>query len=266
MIICATIKKRTSIALGIVSGIILVMLYSWMSHEQHQKNPNDKSIPNLTQFKQGLVKITTPDAMGHIWIIDDSLATGKRLFLGLGISVFCGSIVGILMGCFKPFGAFMMPPLVFLNKIAPTACITLYYVLFGLELEFFLAMVSVGVFLNLAVTTYTNVDKDVNVDLIYKAYTLGATSMEVIQQYILPQIMPRMLQNIQSMIGPAIIFLMAAECALADVGFGYRIALHSRMTNMNVVFIYLAIQGGFGLFMDWLLKFIRQRMAPWYGE
>ena len=46
---------------------------------------------------------------------------------------------------------------------------------------------------------------------IVKAYSLGGSTSEVALKVILPQILPRMLDSIRLTIGPAWIFLIAAE-------------------------------------------------------
>ncbi len=88
--------------------------------------------------------------------------------------------------------------------------------------------------------------------------------MEIIFEIIWPQIMPRILENIRLQIGPAMVFLIAAEVLFADVGFGYRIRMESRLLRMNTVYWYLALLGGFGLLLDWLMLKLRQYLAPWF--
>lgn len=56
------------------------------------------------------------------------------------------------------------------------------------------------------------------------------------------------------------------EMLVADVGFGYRLRMQSRLLNMNVVYIYLAILAVSFFFIDWSLRFARRRMCPWFGS
>ena len=62
------------------------------------------------------------------------------------------------------------------------------------------------------------------------------------------------------------VFLIAAEYVVGDVGFGYRIRMQSRRLNYDVVYIYLIILGASGLTFDWLLNVIRRKLSPWFGE
>lgn len=186
--------------------------------------------------------------------------------VGVLVGVMLSLVVGLAMGCFSVAEAFFGPPLSFFAKIPPTAMLAVYYVIFGIKFEFYVAMIALGIFPTLAQSIYQAAKKDVTDHAIYKAYTLGASQLEVIWNVILPQILPRVIENVRLQIGPAMIFLIAAEWANADVGFGYRLRIESRLTRMNVVYIYLAILGLTGFAMDYVLSWLRRKLSPWFGE
>ena len=48
------IKRQTSIILGVASLLLLLGGYSWISHRQHQKNPDDTTIPTWKQIARGV--------------------------------------------------------------------------------------------------------------------------------------------------------------------------------------------------------------------
>jgi ABC-type nitrate/sulfonate/bicarbonate transport system permease component len=90
--------------------------------------------------------------------------------------------------------------------------------------------------------------------------------MEVIWNVIFQQVLPRIIESVRLHIGPAMVFLIAAEWAVADVGFGYQLKILSRMTRMNVVYLYLLILGASGLLIDGCLSLTRRKLSPWFGE
>ena len=55
-----------------------------------------------------------------------------------------------------------------------------------------------------------------------------------------------------------------AEMVVGDVGFGYRIRLQFKLTNMNVVYPYLVILAGFGFLLDYGLRALQAKVCPWY--
>jgi NitT/TauT family transport system permease protein len=241
-------------------------MYSGLSYQAHRENPDSTTIPNLRQFREGIAKICAADSNGHRWIFQDTAASTKRIGYGLAAGVVLSLVVGIAMGCFTPVEAFLLPPVSFLARIPPTAMLAVYFAVFGITFQLFVAMVALGVFPTLAQAIYQAARKDVSDHAVYKAYTLGASPMEVITQVVIRQILPRIIENVRLQVGPAMVFLIAAEWALADVGFGYRLRMQSRLLHMNVVYTYLILLGVGGFFFDWLLATLRRRLCRWFGD
>ena len=261
-----TISKRSQILMGIAAIALLVMAYSYLSYRQHQFNSKDTTIPNLSQFVEGLKKITTRDRCGDVWLWNDLKATITRHLGGLIVGSILALGVGLAMGV-SPWGeAFFSWPVNFFAKIPPTAMMAVYFVIFGTEYKMFVAMIALGIFPTLAQSIYQSAKKDVSDHLIYKAYTLGASHAEVIYNVIFMHILPRIIEAIRLQVGPALVFLIAAELLVADVGFGYRLRIQSRLLNMNVVYIYLIILGVVFIMMDWVLRLKRRFLCPWFGD
>jgi len=88
----------------------------------------------------------------------------------------------------------------------------------------------------------------------------------VIVEVLWRQILPRVIEAVRLQIGPAMVFLIAAEYVVGDVGIGYRIRIQSRILNMDVVYIYLLLLGVSGLAFDACLTFLRRKCCPWFGD
>ncbi len=92
-----------------------------------------------------------------------------------------------------------------------------------------------------------------------KAQTLGASTWQVAIRVVLPQIMPRLLEAVRLSIGPAFLFLIAAEAIAAENGLGYRIFLLRRYLAMDVILPYVAWITLLAFMMDWGLAWIARR-------
>jgi NitT/TauT family transport system permease protein len=254
---------QRSITIGF-SIIFLIASYSYLSYKQHQKNPNDKTIPGWSQLKDGTVKIFEKNARtGYSWLLEDSKESARRLFFGL-LYGFTGALfIGLLIGSFPLIEAGLSWPLSILSKLPPTAALALFFVLLGIGLNMFIGVIVTGVLPILALTISLAV-KDVPKELIYKAMTLGASRTELLFCVVFRQILPKIIDAFRLQIGPALVYLIAAEYACADVGFGYRLRLQARLVNMDIVFPYLAILIIFGFLMDYLLRRIQDRVCAWY--
>lgn len=256
--------KKWIVLLGIVSVVVLIAAYGALSARQHKMNPNDTTIPNATQLKEGSVKMLEVNRRsGERWLLVDAKATAMRLFLGLSFGIVASVILGILMGCFAPIEAFLYPPLALLAKIPAVAMLAVFFVLVGTDTNMYVTMIVFGVLPTLTQAVFLAV-KEVPDEYIYKAYTLGASHAEVIWNIIFRHVLPKLLDAMRLQIGPAMVYLIAAEMVIGDVGFGYRIRLQSKLLNMNVVYPYIAILAAFGFGMDSVLKKLQHVLCPWY--
>ena len=274
------IGNTKRIALGVVSMLFLVLGYTWLAARQHRDNPNDTTIPTWSQLYQGVERwaCVSPDQVEiwreakvrnpllerpRSWFERDAKATLTRLFLGMALGVAGGVIIGVLMGASRLVEAFLMPPITFLAKIPPTASLAVFFVLVGTNLAMFISMIVFGILPTVSQSVYIAI-RDVPDKYFYKAYTLGASSWTIIWRVMVPFVLPKILDTIRLAFGPAIVYLVAAEMVCGDVGLGYRIRLQARLLNMDVVYPYLVILGTFTFAMDYGLKFLQRKMAPWY--
>ena len=51
---------------------------------------------------------------------------------------------------------------------------------------------------------------------------------------------------------------------VTDVGFGYRLRIQTRLLDMSVVYVYLALLGVAGYLIDYALIQLRRRCCPWF--
>ncbi len=204
-------------------------------------------------------------SLGDSWLATDALATGWRLFLGLFYGILASVLLGIHMGCFPRFEAVLYPQLTFLAKIPPTAAIGVFVIMAGLELEMYVAMIAFGIVPTMTLGIYLSVRAFPD-ELLYKAYTLGASHTEVVWSLIFRFVLPKVLENVRLMIGPAMVYLIAAEFALADEGFGYRIRFMKKVIGMDVIYCYLVLLALFGFSVDYALRMLERRLCPWHAR
>lgn len=258
------VSQTARVALFALGVATLLGVYAWMSHAAHVENPRNKTLPNLSQFWDGWSRLYHGE--GGVDFLGDLGASAKRLALGVGGGVLLAFVVGLAMGCFPAAEALLLPPIAFFAKIPPTAMLAVYFVFFGVtSIQIFVALIAFGIFPTLAQSIAQAAQKDVDSHTLSKSYTLGASDFEVVWEVVLRQILPRILEAARLSIGPAMVFLIAAEFALADVGFGYTLRMQSRLQNMNIVYTYLALLAVAGLLIDWTLILLRRWLCPWFG-
>lgn len=255
-----------TILLGIGSIVFLLGLYTLLANHQHSVNPTDTTIPTWGQLRDGVVKAVAPDPVrGERWIVEDIKATGTRLLIGLAIGISGAIIIGVFMGCFPIVEALLLPPLKFFSRVIPTAALAVFFALVGTDLQMYATMIVFGILPSLAIGISMAV-KDFPPELKYKTYTLGANNAEAIVNAVVKYVMPRMIDQIKLSIGPAMVYLIAAELLVGDVGIGYRIRILSRRLEMQVVYPYLVFLAGLGFFIDFGLGWLKKWLCPWHKE
>jgi NitT/TauT family transport system permease protein len=142
----------------------------------------------------------------------------------------------------------------------------IFFVTVGVGFDMFVAMIAFGVLPTLTQAVYTAAKEDVPEELVWKSFTLGATQPEIIWNVIYKQILPAIIESIRLQVGPALVYLIAAEMIVADTGFGYRIRLQSRLLDMRVVYVYLVVLGAAGFLADVALRRLSRFLCPWYSR
>ena len=260
------LRPATRAALGAGCALAVVLAYLALSWRVHRENPRNTTVPDASQLSEGVTTILSPNRSGEWALGADAVATGRRFFLGLACGLALSFLVGIAMGAVTPVGAGLGPTLLFFGSIPPTAMLAVYYEAFGIGETLYIGLIALGVFPLLAGGLYKSVLTDVPDHAVSKAYTLGASHAEVVWNVIVPQTLPRFLESARLAAGLAMIFLIAAEWLLADVGFGHQLKLWSRIAAMDLAYPYLFLLGLFGLAIDQGLYRLRRWLSPWWEE
>lgn len=287
------ISKKTCFVCSFLSVSVLLVAYTYLSHAQHKKNPDDRTIPTWGQLREGVVflcekpnseesdtsgllaaALSGTDMEGELdrkkegflanrilW--EASKATLGRLFAGLSAGLIGGIIVGVLMGCFLKIDASVSPIMYFASRIIPTAAMPIFFKLAGIEFEMYVAMITFGSMpiVTLTISQYVQEFPD---ELRHKAYTLGASHAEVITTAIFPYVLPKVIDLAVLMIGPALVYLIAAEQIVAGEGFGYRIRVLTKATRFEAVYPLIVVLTAYAAAITCALKLLQRTLCPWY--
>ncbi|MBM4152356.1 MAG: ABC transporter permease subunit [Kiritimatiellaceae bacterium] len=289
------ISHRSRLVCSILSVVLLVAGYALLADQQHRKNPNDRTIPTWNQLWEGVLYLTAKPEVSrsdeadllaaalagaeisaevdstregfleHRILWEASKATLGRLFGGLMLGLGLGVLAGVLMGCFLKLDAVASPIMYFASRIIPTAAMPIFFKMAGIDLEMYVAMITFGSMpiVTLSVSQYV---QTYPCELRYKAYTLGASHAEVITTAIMPGILPKIFDLAILMIGPALVYLIAAEQIVAGEGFGYRIRVLTKATRFEAVYPLIVILTVYAGAITWGLKWLQHRLCPWYNQ
>ncbi len=243
---------------------ILLLLYLFSSQARLAENPNDKLLPSFSQMSAAVERMAfTEDRRSgaYLWW-DDSAASLKRLGSGLAISAAISLVLGLAM--LIPLLRTPLSPLVtVISMIPPLAILPILFIVMGLGELSKVMLIVIGITPVLIRDLQQRV-AEIPAELLIKAQTLGANSWQVLIRVVLPQLLPRLLQGLCLALGPAWLFLIAAEAIASTEGLGYRIFLVRRYLAMDVILPYVAWITLLAFCMDRLLKGACRLLFPWF--
>jgi NitT/TauT family transport system permease protein len=259
------------VALGVGSFLTLIAVYSALSWYRQSEDPRDKMLPNWSQlYQDGLLPAITPSpSTGKVLLWEDTAATFYRLTVGMIWIVVVSMIVGLLMGCYEPIEAFLLPPLYFWAKIPGAAMYGVLMIFVGLkDPELFVAMMVFGIQPTLTQTIYHAAKEDVPEELLFKARTLGASQAECIWDVIYKHILPKSLEAIRLSVGPAMVYLILTEWQTGETGLGcqMRLSFKKGAEGTPLMYVYVIALGLLGLVIDGSFRWIQRKLCPWYGH
>lgn len=187
-------------------------------------------------------------------LVVDTGASLLRLAKGLGLGFFIALAIGVAMGAFTPVEHLLYNLVAGLSKIPPLAVLPIIFIFQGVGEAPKMTIIALGIAPTMTLDIFSRC-REFPRELIVKAYTLGASTVEVVFKVMLPAIWPAVLAALRLAIGPAWVYLIAAEAIAAEAGLGYRIFVVQRQLGMNIILIYVAWIMVLGLSMDLGLKY-----------
>ncbi|OGD42201.1 lipid kinase [Candidatus Azambacteria bacterium RIFOXYD1_FULL_42_11] len=256
---------RMNRVLTILPFVILISVYLASSYARLTTNPDDKLLPSISKMVEsvGRLAFTEDKRSGDYVMLDDTLASLKRMVSGMFLAASSGLIIGLNIGLFPGMRAMFLTFFTFLSIVPPLAILPILFIVFGVDELAKVVLIFIGTFFVIARDMNLTVEK-IPKEQITKALTLGASQLQVVYRIILPQVMPRLIDATRLSLGSAWIFLIASEAIASTGGLGYRIYLVRRYLAMDIIIPYVLWITFIGFLMDWLLKKFIIWKYSWY--
>jgi NitT/TauT family transport system permease protein len=250
--------------LALLPFLLLAAAYLIGSEIRLEANPNDKLLPSLGKIWTAIGRMAfTPDKRSGqylFWV--DTWASLIRLSVGMTIATIGGLAFGVASGFIPYVRATLSPFIALLSMIPPLSIMPILFIVFGLGEVAKIILIIFGVMPFLMRDMQLWVQSLPKEQLI-KAQTLGANSWQIALRVILPQTLPRLIDSVRMTLGPAWLFLIAAEAIASTEGLGYRIFLVRRYMSMDVILPYVAWITLLAFVMDFTLTRISRKAFPW---
>ena len=251
-------------ALVALPFLAVFLAYAIGSEVRLAANPSDKLLPAPSTIAATTERLfTEPDKRSEkILLWYDTAASLMRLAIGVGISAILATIIGLLIGLLPYVRATLAGFVAVISMIPPLAVLPILFIVFGLGETSKVVLIVVGI-LPFLIRDLSARVMEIPREMIVKAETLGASSLVIALRVALPQLMPRLIHAIRLSLGPAWLFLIAAEAIAAEQGLGYRIFLVRRFLAMDVILTYVLWITLLAFLMDLALRRLSRRLFPW---
>jgi NitT/TauT family transport system permease protein len=256
--------RSSALVLSALPFVAAAALYLVFSALRLAENPDDKLLPPLAGLADAIARVALrPEKVsGEIVLWADTAASLRRMGIGLGLATLIGLVFGIGSGLIPYVRTTLAPLISVIAVIPPMAILPVLFIVFGLEEVSKIALIVIGVAPFLIRDMALRVEELPNEQLI-KAQTLGASTWQIILRVVLPQMLPRLIDAVRLSLGPAWLFLIAAEAIAAQNGLGFRIFLVRRYLSMDVILPYVAWITLLAASSDFLLRRLSRWAFPW---
>jgi NitT/TauT family transport system permease protein len=258
--------RAANIYLAVLPFVLLAAAYFLGSASRLADNPSDKLLPALSTMVEAVkhMAFEVDNRTGSILMLSDTVASLTRLFSALAISIVLSLVLSITIGLLPLANRLLAPFVSFTSMVPPLALLPILFIVMGLGENSKIALIVIG--------TLPCMTRDLSMKVLelpreqlIKAQTLGASTWLVALRVVLPQILPRLIDSLRLQLGPAWLFLIAAEAIASDSGLGYRIFLVRRYLSMDIIIPYVLWITFLAFVMDWGLRLLQQKAYPWFA-
>jgi len=247
--------------------ILVAVAYLTGSGIRLAENPNDKLLPALSTMAEAVrhMAFETDARTDDILMLSDTIASLDRFFSALAISTSVALVLGIMIGLLPSVNALMAPFVGIASMVPPLALLPILFIVMGLGESSKIALIVIGT-LPFIIRDLTLRVLELPREQLIKAQTLGASTWQIALRVVLPQILPRLIDSLRLQLGPAWLFLIAAEAIASDSGLGYRIFLVRRYLSMDVIIPYVIWITFLAFLMDAGLGWLQRRLFSWFAS
>ncbi len=188
-----------------------------------------------------------------------------RVFGSFFLAVITAVPIGVAMGMSRYARGVFDPPIEFYRPIPPLAYLPLTIIWFGIGESGKFFLIYLACFAPIAINARAGV-RSVSVEQIHAAYSMGATSRQVIRQVVIKAALPEILTGMRVAIAFGWTTLVAAEMVAAKAGIGVMVLNAARFLATDIVFLGIVVIGAVAFIFDLIMRRMERALVPWKGK
>ena len=188
-----------------------------------------------------------------------------RVFSAFFLAVVTAIPIGIAMGMNRHARGLFDPPIEFYRPIPPLAYLPLTIIWFGIGDFGKVFLIYLACFAPLAISARAGV-RSSSIEQIHAAYSMGASSQQVLWHVVLKSALPEILTGMRISIAFGWTTLVAAEMVAAKAGIGVMVLNAARFLATDIVFLGIIVIGLIAFIFDSIMRKIETLLLPWKGK
>lgn len=210
----------------------------------------------ITMMQDGWLLLTRFGFMGDIGV------TVWRVLGGFVLAALVAVPVGVLMGAYKPFEAFIEPFVSFARYLPASAFVPLLILWAGIGEMQKLLVIFIGSVFQIILMVAVAVG-NTRRDLVEAAYTLGSSDQGVVKRVLIPANAPDIAEILRLVLGWAWTYVIVAELIGSSSGIGHMIIDSQALMATGQMIFGIIVIGIIGLISDFLFKALNRSLFPW---
>lgn len=203
-----------------------------------------------------IAQFTSGDIMPHL------LLTLYRVLLGLLIGGSVGTVSGLLMGTSPRLRAIADPFVAAIHPVPKIAILPVVMALLGIGDASRIAVVSLGVFFPMMISTMGGV-RAINQTHLDVARNYGAKGFRLFTRVMLPASLPMVLSGIRIALNTAVLITITTEITGARAGLGALIWTSWEVMRMDLLYAALVVIMVLGISCNLAVKLLTKTLTPW---
>jgi len=240
--------------LGVVTLIVAweLLVFGGQLDPQFSSSPSRVLVAGIDYFSHGTG-------------LEDLAVTARTFATGFVGAALAGIFLGLMIGWFRPFEAFIEPVFNFAYTSPRPALFPLFVIWFGIGVESKIALVFVSTIFPVAIATAVGV-KTVDRALLNVAWSFNGSTLQILRTLILPSSVPHVVSGIRVGLGHALTAVIFGEMVVANKGIGYAMGVAANSFNIDLVFCGFILVGAIGLAVAELLRRVEKKLETWRPE
>jgi NitT/TauT family transport system permease protein/taurine transport system permease protein len=196
-------------------------------------------------------------------LLSHALASTERVLVAGGAVCIIAVPLGLAMGWWSRFNAYLNPIIELLRPIPPLAWIPISILWFGIGFEQNIFIIMIGCFFPVLLNTIHGV-RSIDPVLVRAARNFCTREITILRRVVLPAALPNIFTGARIALGVAWMVLVAAELVAATSGLGFMIEDARNFLRTDIIFVGMISIGCMGILMEGLLRLLQSRLLVWY--